>query len=785
MRAIFQKNQALRRIAYFFPIQLFLVVLKKNQVLILFWALMFGFITRALAAKFGVPFLFLAPEYLGHTSFWSYFLIGFACGGFIMAYNISVYILNAFRFPFLATLASPFFKFCLNNSIIPVAFFLTYLYCIYRFLVQDDEATSWVIFKDISGFVVGNVIFIIIALVYFRRFNKDIFKMYGLTADAAPDHLSPKSKKMQRVVMKHNLEWKVLNPGRRESRDWHVETYLGSFTRISLARGYEHYEKDMLIRVFKQNHFNAAVFGILSIVSLLVLGWCRDIPLFEIPAGASIFLLFTTFLMLTSAMHTWLRGWSTSAAILLLIILNFIYFIGPFNSSNNAYGLNYKGEKAEYSNRVLYAMDAQKDLRKQDIEHTITILEKWKANNIQHSEATGEKPKMVLINTSGGGLRSSMWTFYSLQYTDSLLQGELLRHTQLITGSSGGMIGAAYLRELYLQYKLSKRQSIYGDSLLGNISRDILNPVAFSIATNDLFFRFQHVTEGDHTYIKDRGYVFESQLNENTHYVLDKRLKDYREPEADATIPMMVLCPTIVNDGRKLVIAAQPVSYLTQNAIKGNMYVHPLQENVEFSRMFEKQGAENLKFTSALRMNATFPYITPIVSLPSEPEMEVMDAGMRDNYGLETSLKFIYIFKEWIKENTSGVIILQIRDRHKAFPMEENTMKTITGTLSRPLGSFYGNWFQVQDFEQNQALQYASEWFDGKIDVIDFELRNEKPDNISLSWHLTNREKNKIRASLLLPENQQSIQRLKELIMGKPAQVKPNLLNGEKELHQD
>ena len=782
MRAIFIKNQSLRRIAYFFPIQLLLVVLKKNQVLILFWALLFGFVTRGLAAKFGVPFLFLNPEYLGHTSFWSYFLTGFACGGFIMAFNISIYILNAFRFPFLATLANPFFKFCLNNCILPLAFFFTYLYSIYQFLVKDDQANNGVIFQDISGFVAGNIAFIVIALIYFRKFNKDIFKMYGLK-DTAVHHTAPKTRKTQRVVMKKNLEWNVLNPTKRESRDWHVETYLSSFSRISLARGYEHYEKDMLLRVFKQNHFNAAVFGILSIVSLLVLGWCRDIPVFEIPAGASIFLLFTTFLMLTSAMHTVLRGWSTTAALLLLVVLNFIYFIGPFNSSNNAYGLNYNGEKAEYSNRVLYAMDAQKELRAQDIAHTISILEKWKLNNTKHSIATGEKPKMVLINTSGGGLRSSMWTFYSLQYTDSLLGGELLKHTQLISGSSGGMIGAAYLRELYLQDKLSKRTSIYGDSLLGNISRDILNPVAFSIATNDLFFRFQHVTEGDHTYIKDRGYVFESKLNENTHNVLNKRLKDYTEPESNAVIPMLVLAPTIVNDGRKLLISAQPISYLTQNAIKGNMYVHPLQENVEFSRFFEKQGAGNLKFTSALRMNATFPYITPIVALPSEPEMEVMDAGMRDNYGVETSLKFLFTFKEWIKQNTSGVIILQIRDRHKAFPMEKSAMKTITGTLSKPLGSFYGNWFQIQDFEQNQALQYASAWFDGKIDVIDFELRNEKPDNISLSWHLTNKEKNRIRASLLLPENQESIHRLKELLIGKPAAVSPDFLNAGKDFH--
>lgn len=779
MRAIFTKHQKLRRIAYFFPVQLLLVVLKKNQVLILFWALMFGFVTRMLAAKFGVPFLFLNPEYLGHTSFWSYLITGFACGGFIMAYNISVYIVNGFRFPFLATLANPFFKFCINNCIVPLVFFFTYVYSIYDFLIRDDQATNFIIFKNLGGFVVGNISFIVFALIYFRRFNKDIFKLYNIKEKEA----TVKPKKMQRVVLKRNMEWNVLHPTKRETRDWHVETYLSSFTRVSLARGYEHYEKEMLIRVFKQNHFNAAVFGILAIISLLVLGWFREIPAFEIPAGASIFLLFTMFLMLTSALHTWLRGWSTTTSILMLLLLNFIYFIGPFNSASNAFGLNYDGSKAEYSNRVLHQMESNKEDREKDIEHTLAILEKWKIKNTAHTLATGEKPRLVLINTSGGGLRSAMWTFYSLQYTDSLLGGELLKHTQLITGSSGGMIGAAYLRELYLQFKLKKIPSIYGDSLLVNISKDILNPVAFSVATNDLFFRVQKTTYEGHTYCKDRGFAFESKLNENTHSVLDKQLSDYRAPEDNAVIPMMVLTPTVVNDGRKLLISPQPISYLTQNWIQNNLYTRPLIENIEFSRFFKEQGADKLRFTSALRMNATFPYITPIVALPSEPEIEVMDAGMRDNYGMETTLKFLYTFNDWIAANTSGVIIVQIRDRHKEFPVEENSVKTITNTLSRPLGSFYGNWFQVQDFEQNQMVQYASAWFKGKIDVIDMELRNEKPDNISLSWHLTNKEKNKVRASLLLPENQESIQRLKALLAGNTEDTSPDLLNAGKEFH--
>ena len=64
-------------------------------------------------------------------------------------------------------------------------------------------------------------------------------------------------------------------------------------------------------------------------------------------------------------------------------------------------------------------------------------------------------------------------------------------------------------------------------------------------------------------------------------------------------------------------------------------------------------------------MNATYPYILPSVWLPTHPVIDVMDAGLRDNYGQETSLRFLHVFKDWINENTSGVLIIQIRAMQK------------------------------------------------------------------------------------------------------------------------
>lgn len=751
--ALHIKNLRLRRILFFFPLQLLLVVLKKNLLLIVFWALLFGIITQKTAASYGIPFLFLSPEYMGDVNFWSYFMIGFACGGFIMGFNITSYIMNSFRFPFLATLKHPFFKFCLNNSIIPVAFVFVYCINIFRFQTKEQFENTGDVIIDIIGFLAGNTIFIILALGYFHKLNKDIFKMFGIKTNEA--HHKPTRTPSRSANT---------NPRKKNRRDWHVETYLSGFTSIRLARGYHHYKKELLIQVFKQNHFIAAFFEIFAILSLIILGLFRDIPFFEIPAGASIFLLFTMYIMLTSALYSWFRGWANVIFIALILFINFTYKFDIFDSDTRAYGLNYKTEKSEFSYKRLVDDDSKKKMKQDDISYTIEILNKWRLKNSTTSILNKKKPKLVIINTSGGGMRSTLWTFHALAYADSILDGELLKHTCLMTGSSGGLIGAAYLRELYLQKQQNKIPSYYHDSLINNISRDILNPMAFSIATTDLFFRFQRFNDGKYSYAKDRAYAFESALNKNTNNILNKRLYDYREPEAQAQIPLMIMSPTVINDGRKIFISPQPISYLTQNTIRGTVAINPLIEGLEFTRFFEKQDADNLRFTSALRLNSTFPYIMPLTTLPSEPKMEVFDSGMRDNFGIETTLRFLYTFRNWINSNTSGVVIIQMRDKHKQAEIAESKSKSFFETLSMPLGSFYGNLFTVQDYSQHQQIQYASLWFESKIDFVDFEMRNEKQNKVSLSWHLTNKEKKNILESIYLPQNQESVRRLKELI---------------------
>jgi hypothetical protein len=92
LHSIFMNIKALRT---FFPFQLCIAQLKYNGILLLFWAILFSFILKILGNDYGVPLLFLDPEYMEKVSFTSYLILGASCGSFIMAYPIASYIVNS------------------------------------------------------------------------------------------------------------------------------------------------------------------------------------------------------------------------------------------------------------------------------------------------------------------------------------------------------------------------------------------------------------------------------------------------------------------------------------------------------------------------------------------------------------------------------------------------------------------------------------------------------------------------------------------------------------------
>lgn len=739
-------------IIHFFPVQLFLAHFKRNQFLLFIWIILFGCVTRTLLSKHGGPSLLLAPEYLDTVDIWAFLILGLAVGSFVITFNISSYILNAHHFPFIVTLSRPFYKYSLNNAVIPLIFIIFFIYHSINFQINYEEIELKYAIFNILAFLAGHIIFLFIAFSYFFSTNKDVFKMFGMSRK---EFSKKKISKPIKIILDKDFNWKMSNAPPDNVGPWRIETYMASQFRIRKARNFIHYPLLMIQKVLQQNHINVAFFAIGIIIILLVLGIFMDNVYFMIPAAASFILLLTMLILLYSAIQSLLKEWTFTFIIVLLIVINILSKHSFTNYQNSAYGLDYSKNDSLISN--LSYNEILEDCRA-DFDSTLYILNKWKSKNISRQNKR-KLPKMVIISTSGGALKSTIWTYYVLAYADSVLNGELLKHTHLITGASGGMIGACYLRELYLLYQQEKISSYYNDTLVSNLSKDILNPMAFSMAVNDCFFRFKKFGYNNFEYYKDRAYAFENKLNKNTDNILDKPLHEYRLPEKESLIPMVIITPTIVNDGRLLLISPQDISYLSINRYYELSKKSDIL-NVEFNSLYRDFGSENLRFTSALRMNATYPYVSPVVSLPGVPRLYIMDAGIYDNYGITMALKFIYSFREWININTGGIIFIRITEE-KPGPKQEKG--TLFEQILKPAEKIYGNLLNMQNINNERFIEIAKDRFKTKIDFITLELSREQ-EKISLSWHLNKKEKAAILNSVHTKNNQAQIKKLKQLL---------------------
>lgn len=707
-------------------------------------------LTGRLGKKLGLQYLFLDPEYLGDVNFWSFFFIGLAYGGFFMSWNLTTYLLCAQYFPFLASLSRPFTKFSLNNAIIPLLFFVYYGYLIISFQAGYENMSAEVIFQNILGLFFGGLTLILSYSLYFHYTNRDI--SYYRSRSELPPNLSKSISPGRRKV---DLDYIKLDRNR-----WRVKTYLTETLQPRLVRSVAHYEARLLMNIFRQNHLNALVLQLITMIMLLMLGYLVDYALFRIPAAASIFILMSVLIAILGALTYWFGEWMLTVVLVLLLAINYLTSFGIFNHSNRAYGLDYQAPPAEYTYESLQDICFTDQVEK-DKAATTAILEKWEK---KVSKGQVDKPKLVILSVSGGGLKASTWALQVVQTVDSLLRGKLLDQTVLITGASGGMLGMAYLRELYLRKQAGADINLYDTRYREKISQDLLNSVAFTIITNDVFLPWAFTEYQGKKYTKDRGYIFEQQLNENTDSILDKTLSSYREAEAEALIPMLYLTPSIINDGRRMIISPQGVSFMMIAPVGLSRHDAVEIDAVDFGWLLENQGAQNLRFLSALRMNATYPYVLPTVHLPTSPSIEVIDAGFRDNYGMLSATRFIQVFRNWIQEHTSGVVLVQVSSMAKFKEITPSDGDGIITSLFNPIG-IAGKVFDLQEYEHDNSLGYIYDLLGpDRFDLVRFIYRPTGPYEAAVSFHITKGEKQDVISAIALEENQQSIAELLHLL---------------------
>ncbi len=733
-----------KNIFYSFPVQLLILHFRKYQILLVIWAILTSTLNSGLLKTFGADSLFFVPEYMGKVNALSTALVGITMGVFFMSWNITTFILHTKRFKFLATTSKPFLKYCINNAILPLAFLFFYLskaihFNLYKELISTSEEIMLLI-----GFFGGFIICIAFSFAFFFSADRTILRT------------------MAPVISNPDEFKKWYNPAEQNPSDgfgMKVSYFISSHFKFKKVRPVVHYSNQFLDTIFKRHHFAAMVGIIVAFIFLITVGFFLDIKFFQAPAAASIFIFFAIMIAAIGALTYFLQSWSVLFLIGLVSGLNFLFQHEIIDPRNKAYGLNYdkKADRPVYNRQSLQQLCTPEFISR-DKANMINILDNWK------KKQSADKPVMIFMNVSGGGLRSATFVMNALQQLDRVTRGKLMQQTFLISGASGGMLSATYFRELYAERRKSSAINLQAAGYTENITQDLLNPIFSSMVSRDLFAPAQKFSIGANQYVKDRGYAFEEKLNVNTGGILNKQLKDYGMDEKAANIPLAIFNSVITLDGRKMMICSQPLSFMMKPSVfAGDQSYSP--DAVDFTSLFERQNPGNIRLLTALRMNATFPYVLPNVWLPTNPVIDVMDAGIKDNFGQETAFRFIDNFREWITNNTSGVIVLQLRDRVNDSGQHANQAGSMVDMITKPATILEHSWHNFQEFNQSDEFGYLQSSFGVKLKRLTFIYVPKKEDQgAALNFHLTAAEKKDVIASFNSEGNQKVLTALVALL---------------------
>ncbi len=193
------------------------------------------------------------------------------------------------------------------------------------------------------------------------------------------------------------------------------------------------------------------------------------------------------------------------------------------------------------------------------------------------------------------------------EISGSVCHQDFTKGIRLITGASGGMLGAtAFVIKLYNPNLFPIRDNGIIDALW----TDSLKTVAHYAALVDLPSIFDHRRQGD-----DRGRALEATWDFLDHYTFGC----LKEAELAGRLPRFVFSPMMVEDGRRLIISNLDMSFLTGMRTTSKPAARspgprpgprPSRSAIEFRELFPA-ATDTFPVRTAVRMNASFHMCPP------------------------------------------------------------------------------------------------------------------------------------------------------------------------------
>ena len=285
---------------------------------------------------------------------------------------------------------------------------------------------------------------------------------------------------------------------------------------------------------------------------------------------------------------------------------------------------------------------------------------------------------LVLVCASGGGIQAAGWTvkvLTGLQEALNKKQKDLgtkfITAIGFISSVSGGSVGTMYYLDRFGGdgYPLEKDFN----NIFNSATANSLDATGWGLAYPDLWRFIGLPWIPKILQLGDRGTAIEIDWKRNLKNPNDPpNLDTWRNQALDGTIPIPVFNATLVDNGYRFLLS--PMTFIQQSN-EGKKYQ-------DFNSLYGKDNYD-IDLTTAARLSATFPYVTPICRnrYPNNNEREqdnyhVADGGYFDNFGVFTTVEWLdKIVLEKLKQELQlkKVIILQINAFHSSAPENNNS----------------------------------------------------------------------------------------------------------------
>jgi hypothetical protein len=383
-------------------------------------------------------------------------------------------------------------------------------------------------------------------------------------------------------------------------------------------------------------------------------------------------------------------------------------------------------------------------------------------NAWQHGLPAG-RPVLVVVAANGGGIRAGLWAAATLTAIEKQWPA-FARHVRLITGASGGMLGATYWAAT-LDARGQHRENgnvIDGKTLVAGVAAGGLSAVASGLVFRDLLpppFRVG----------PDRGTSLEKAWEENCP-TLRRSIGELRIGEVEGWRPSVVLAPMVVEDGRRLIISNLDLDALLQNqgptvggAERYSFGGHQALKAWPWAQ-------DSLSLSTAVRLQANFPWVLPSTEVPplaaGHPRLRVVDAGYYDETGVDLACLWIRQHFDFLRQQTEGVLLLQLRDTpsiaRNATPTKDRgwLAKGLDG-LGTPVSAVLRardstTWYRNDATVADLAARFGQAKAEGFFTTAVLELQREA----SLSWSLTPEEVDAVCSDVGSATNASTIDRI-------------------------